>query len=26
MPMSQLPARLGEFDTSRRIIVICRSG
>ena len=26
VPMSQLPARLGEFDTSRRIIVICRSG
>ncbi|NDF32310.1 MAG: rhodanese-like domain-containing protein, partial [Acidimicrobiia bacterium] len=26
VPMSQLPTRLGEFDTSRRIIVICRSG
>jgi rhodanese-related sulfurtransferase/glyoxylase-like metal-dependent hydrolase (beta-lactamase superfamily II) len=26
VPMSELPGRLGEFDTSRRIIVICRSG
>jgi rhodanese-related sulfurtransferase len=26
IPMSDLPARIAEFDSSRRIIVICRSG
>ena len=26
IPMAELPTRIGEFDKSRRIIVICRSG